>query len=425
MHTEGQTHSRVKRGGWWVFPALGMLLVLSGCTGLATKRRAYARPVAPARAVSPAPPAPASRAVPATYILEDIHPAATLDTTQVVIIVSGPVQPLVQRLSQPDRLEIDLPKTQLPQQWSQQDVPVADGRLQTIQVTQSQRNRVQITLVLQDVRHYRVAVQSAPHRVTIELLGAAPTVHTGTRAAQQGTARVAMAQTSTLAPIIFIDPGHGGHDPGALGPTGLEEKTVVLQVAKELRQLIQHAMPQYRVVLTREQDLFVPLAERARMANEQQAVVFISIHTNSSPNRQASGIETWYLSFAASARAKKIAARENMMSEQQLSTLELILRDMHETDRINQSAVLALSTQKALSEHLAAQYPGVIPRGVEGAPFAVLHRTRMPSVLVETAFISNPQEEARLRTPRYQRVLAQGILQGLRQFLQTAIVALH
>src|SRR6267143_1332343 len=133
---------------------------------------------------------------------------------------------------------------------------------------------------------------------------------------------------------------------------------VVLQVAKELRQLIQQEMPQYRVVLTRHQDVFVPLAERARMANEQQAQVFISIHANSSPHREASGIETWYLSFAASARAKKIAARENMMSEQQLSTLELILRDLHETDRINQSTVLAQSTQNALAEHMAGQYPG-------------------------------------------------------------------
>jgi N-acetylmuramoyl-L-alanine amidase len=184
-------------------------------------------------------------------------------------------------------------------------------------------------------------------------------------------------------------------------------------------------MPQYRVVLTRDQDIFVPLTERARMANEQQAQVFISIHANSSLHREASGIETWYLSFAASARAKKIAARENMMSEQQLPTLERILRDLHETDRINQSALLAQSTQSALAEHMAAHYPGVLPRGVEGAPFVVLHRTTMPSVLVETAFISNPQEEARLRTPQYQRALAKGMLRGLQQFLQTTVVAMH
>jgi N-acetylmuramoyl-L-alanine amidase len=113
-----------------------------------------------------------------------------------------------------------------------------------------------------------------------------------------------------------------------------------------------------------------------------------------------------------------------MMSEQQLSPLEFILRDLHETDRINQSVVLAQSTQSALAEHMASHYSGVIPRGVEGAPFTVLHRTAMPSVLVEIAFISNPQEEARLRTTQYQRALAQGMLRGLRQFLQTTVVAM-
>jgi len=416
MHTEGQTHSRVNRCGWWVFPTVGMLLVLFGCTAPVSTRRAAA-PLTPS--------APASMAAPATYVVEDIRPSSTRGTTYVVITMSGPVQPLVQRLSQPDRLEIALPETHLAQPWSQQEVPVADGRLQTMQVVQGQPNRVQITLALQAIRAYRVAVQSAPHRVTVELLGAVTTAHTGARSTKQGAARVAQAQPAARAPIIFIDPGHGGHDPGAIGPSGLEEKTIALQVAKELRQLLQREMPRYRVFLTREHDIFVPLAERARMANAQQAQVFISIHANSSPNREASGIETWYLNFAASARAKTIAARENMMSEKQLSTLELILRDMYETDRINQSAVLALNTQKALVEHLAAQYSGVLPRGVEGAPFAVLHRTTMPSVLVETAFISNPQEEARLRTPEYQRALAQGILQGLRQFLQTTIVALH
>ena len=340
----------------------------------------------------------------------------------------------MQYLSQPDRLAIDLPETQLPPQWNQYNVPVSDSRLQTIQVSQSQANTVQLILALQAIQDYRIIVQSAPDRVTVELLGTTTTRPPDAMTVQKGplqvnatklAPRVVRSPRAHLTPVIFIDPGHGGHDPGALGPTGLEEKTVVLQVARELRQLIQQEMPQYRVVLTRDQDVFIPLTERARMANEQRAQVFISIHANSSPHREASGIETWYLSFAASARAKKIAARENMMSQTQLSVLELILRDMHETDRINQSAVLAQSMQSALSEHMAARYPGVIPRGVEGAPFAVLHRTTMPSVLVETAFISNPQEEAHLRTSQYQRALARGILRGLRQFLQTTVVAMQ
>ena len=424
MHTEGWIHTRVNRCRQWLVATLVMGLVLCGCTVSKTTRRAAPPPRSPSSATS----------VTAAYLLKDIQPSSIGDTTHVVIVVSGPVQPLVQRLSQPDRLVIDLPQTRPVPQWHRNYVPVSDGRLQTIQVTHHQPHRIQLTLTLQAIRDYHIAVQSAPYRVTVELLGAETTADTGARAMQQGTPRVRPAEPSSrterplrahLTPIIFIDPGHGGHDPGALGPTGLEEKTVVLQVAKELRQLIQQEMLQYRVVLTREQDVFLPLAERARMANEQQAHVFISIHANSSPNREVSGIETWYLSFAASAHAKKIAARENMMSEQQLSILELILRDMHDTDRINQSAVMARSMQRALAEHMAAQYSGVIPRGVEGAPFAVLHRTRMPSVLVELAFISNPQEEARLRTRQYQRALAQGILQGLRQFLQTAVVAMH
>jgi N-acetylmuramoyl-L-alanine amidase len=424
MHPVGRTHSRAQQHAYWVVPILTLVLMLFGCTASRTTRQVVARSRAPASVLP----------LTATYRLKDIRSASMSDTTQVIITMSGPGQPLVQRLSPPDRLVIALPETRLPPRWTQYNVPVSDGRLQMIQVTQSHSKRVQITLSLQTIKDYRIAVQSAPHRITVELLGAVTTVPSSVRTAQKSaprarpaepSAQVALAPRAHRMPSICIDPGHGGHDPGALGPTGLEEKTVVLQVAKELRQLIQQEMPQYRVVLTRDQDVFVPLLERARIANEQQAQVFISIHSNSSPRREASGIETWYLSFAASARAKKIAARENMMSEQQLSTLELILRDLHETDRINQSAVLAQSTQNALAEHIEAHYPGVIPRGVEGAPFVVLHRTTMPSVLVETAFISNPQEEARLRTTQYQRALAKGMLWGLRQFLQTAVVATH
>ena len=423
MHSEGRTHRKANQHGYWVAPMLALVLMFFGCTASRTTRQVLAPSQAPASVFS----------VTAAYRLKDIRSASRPDTTQVMITVSGPVQPLVQRLSQPDRLIIDLPETRLPPQWNQYNVPISDGRLQMIQVTQSQPKRVQVTLALQAIQDYRIAVQSAPHRVTVELKGAVTTAPLSARTAKKSAPRAGPAEPSAQAalgpraqrmPIIYIDPGHGGHDPGALGPTGLEEKTVVLQVAKELRQLIQQEMPQYRVVLTRDQDVFVPLAERARMANEQQAQVFISIHANSSPHREASGIETWYLSFAASARAKKIAARENMMSEQQLSPLEFILRDLHETDRINQSVVLAQSTQSALAEHMASHYSGVIPRGVEGAPFTVLHRTTMPSVLVEIAFISNPQEEARLRTTQYQRALAQGMLRGLRQFLQTTVVAM-
>ena len=158
MHSEGWTHTRVDQRGYWVAPMLALVLMLFGCTASRTTRQGLAPSRAPA-AVLP---------VTAAYRLDDIRSTSRPDTTQVIITVSGPVQPLVQRLSQPDRLTIDLPETRLPPQWNHYNVPVSDGRLQTIQVTQSHPKGVHITLALQAIQDYRIAVQSAPHRVTVE-----------------------------------------------------------------------------------------------------------------------------------------------------------------------------------------------------------------------------------------------------------------
>jgi N-acetylmuramoyl-L-alanine amidase len=235
MYPEGRTHRRAKQHAYWVVPTLTLVLMLCGCTVPRTTRQFVARSRAPASVLP----------VTATYKLKDIRSASRPDTTRVIITMSGPGQPLVQRLSPPDRLVIDLPETRLPPQWTQYNVPVSDGRLQMIQVTQSHSRRVKVTLSLQAIKDYRVVVQSAPHRVTVELLGTVTTGPSSVRTAQKSvpraspaapTAQVARAPRAHRMPIICIDPGHGGHDPGALGPTGLAEKTVVLQVAKELRQ---------------------------------------------------------------------------------------------------------------------------------------------------------------------------------------------
>jgi N-acetylmuramoyl-L-alanine amidase len=326
------------------------------------------------------------------------------------------------RWSRPNRLYIDLPKTRLALNWARQNVQIGDGRLGAIRILQPQPDQVRIVLELQEFGDYHIYTLLQPYRIIIDLPGAKAS---SARSKPSGAAPVRpRAELSALSsPTIVIDPGHGGKDPGAMSPGGLAEKTVVLQIAKELRQVIRQALPHAQVVLTREDDVFVPLAQRARIANAHQAQLFISMHANSSPQRQASGIETWYASFAANERARQAAARENAMSEAQLSDLEVILRDLHNTDRINQSAALADMTQTALVRHMATHYDGIINRGVDGAPFLVLLHTSMPSILVETAFVSNPQDEARLRSPAYHRALAQGIWQGVRQFLQTAVLA--
>jgi N-acetylmuramoyl-L-alanine amidase len=363
-------------------------------------------------------------AVALAAILEDIRFRSARQETRVTIEVDSAVPYEMGHLSRPNRLYIDLLKTRLAPDWERQSVQIGDGRLGAIRIVQSQSDQVRIVLELQAFGDYRVYTLPHPYRIIIDLQGDETAPGTGGKVPGTPPARPQAALPTTPAsPTIVIDPGHGGKDPGAIGPGGLAEKTVALQIAKELQQVIRQALPHYRVVLTRHNDVFVPLEKRAKMANSQQAQLFISIHANSSKQRQTSGIETWFLSFAANERAKKAAARENAMSEGQLSDLALILRDLHNTDRINQSAVLAEMTQTALVGHMEAHYDGIINRGVDGAPFLVLLHTSMPSVLVEVSFMSNPQDEARLRSPSYQRALAQGIFQGARRFLQDAVAA--
>ena len=359
----------------------------------------------------------------APRIIEDVRFRSTAATTRVVIEVDGTVQHSIGRLPQPDRLYIDLPQTRLASEWGSMHVEVGDERVRAIRIAQYRIGVVRVVLDLRKLQNYRVYTLPQPYRIVIELEDDHKVPRSDPpRRSLPPPAFKSLPPSPTTPPTIVIDPGHGGKDPGAIGPGGLQEKTVVLQVAKELQHVIRKALPHYRVVLTRDRDVYVPLTDRAQLANRQHAQVFISIHANASRRRHARGIETWYLSFAANERAQQTAARENNMTTSQLSDLERILLDLQVTDRINLSAVLAGMTQAALVDYMSERYETLPNRGVEGAPFVVLLHTEMPSILVEIAFVSNPLEEKRLRSRRYQQALAQGIFRGVRQFLQHAMV---
>lgn len=343
-------------------------------------------------------------------LIEDLRFHSAHDATRVVIELNGPITYTVGRLRKPARLFVDLPKTRLPADWERRSVRVADGRLQSIRIATNRPGVVRVVLDLYAQQNHHILTLKDPYRLVIDLQAqrdaAAPPKHT--------------RKTPAPPPTIVIDPGHGGKDPGALGPGGIREKTVVLRIAKALRDVIRKELPSYRVILTRERDVFIPLGQRARIANKQGAHVFISIHANASKNRQARGIETWYLSFSANERAQRRAARENNMSTKELSDLQRILLDLRQTDRINQSAILAGLTQAALVKRVKAHYKRVPGRGVEGAPFVVLLNTAMPSILVEVAFVSNKRDARLLRKQSYQRALAEGIFTGIRKYLQEA-----
>jgi len=222
--------------------------------------------------------------------------------------------------------------------------------------------------------------------------------------------------------LIVIDPGHGGKDPGAIGPGRVREKDVALAVAKKLKTRLEKENPNVKVALTRNDDRYLSLVERTAMANTLNANLFISIHCNASPNRQAAGIETYFLDNTTDRAALKLAARENFVREETLTKpddyLNDILADMTTTTKVEGSVPLAGLIQESLVRELKKEYSGVNNLGVKKAPFWVLTGAMMPCVLIETSFISNRKEEKRLASSAFQDDLARATAKGLSNYLE-------
>lgn len=218
---------------------------------------------------------------------------------------------------------------------------------------------------------------------------------------------------------IVIDPGHGGLETGAEGRYGTKEKTITLEIALKLKKIIERNLP-YRVQLTREEDVDVSLERRAAIANNYKAFVFISIHANGSYRRTARGSETFFLSLnATDEEVRRLAYMENNSTElegiqsEEEDDLKLILWDMAQSSFIRQSSILAEKIQTKLNT-----LSGTLNRGVKQAPFKVLTGVACPAVLVETAFLSNPDEEKNLSKDEFQNRIATAIYLGLAEFLK-------
>ncbi|MFQ5913588.1 MAG: N-acetylmuramoyl-L-alanine amidase [Nitrospinota bacterium] len=222
---------------------------------------------------------------------------------------------------------------------------------------------------------------------------------------------------------IVLDPGHGGKDPGAVGVVrGIYEKDIVLDISKRMARILRRDL-KAKVLLTRTRDVFIPLEERTAFANAHRADLFVSIHANSSPGRRLSGLETYLLSEATDERALKVAARENGVSTEELSDLQIILSDLRTRGVINRSLPLAESVQKTMFSTLTRRYSGVRDLGVKQAPFYVLMGAQMPSILVEVGFLSNRLGERRLRSSKYRQVVATSISVGVRKFVERTQLA--
>jgi N-acetylmuramoyl-L-alanine amidase len=217
---------------------------------------------------------------------------------------------------------------------------------------------------------------------------------------------------------VVLDPGHGGHDVGTHGPSGVYEKDIVLDVAQRLGALLEERMGS-EVVYTRTDDTFVPLEQRTQFANDHKADLFLSIHANSSPYKYVAGVETYYLNFTTSKAALDVAARENAGSQRTVFDLKEVLQKIALADKINESREFAARIDSSLYGLSSKNNTGAKNRGVKKAPFVVLIGAQMPSVLAEIGFLTNAGDEALLKKPEYRQKLAEALYKGIANYAET------
>jgi len=216
---------------------------------------------------------------------------------------------------------------------------------------------------------------------------------------------------------IVLDPGHGGKDSGAVGVGGLKEKDVVLSIAKYCADILREKG--FKVVLTRDSDVFIPLAQRVKIANDAKANLFVSIHANASLDPSAKGMEVFFLNATSNQKALRIAALENDVPLEQMNTINKIIISLINQAKLKESANLAKYVDESIYEVTKPLYPGLINRGIDQAPFYVLVGTNCPSILIETLFITNPKDNEYLKDTNYQQQIAKGIADGLIKYLNS------
>lgn len=340
--------------------------------------------------------------------VEGIRNWSYKDYSRVVIDLSGPASFRENRLMGPPRLYIDLKYSTIGESINHAS-PVRDGILRKIRAAQYDDDTVRVVLDLEHIKDYKVFQLTDPYRLVVDVYGDGG----GTKGyVDDGRPKIKR---------VVIDPGHGGHDPGALGPGGLKEKDVVLDIARELKETLK--AEGYEVLLTRDKDVYLTLEERTVFANRKNADLFVSIHANASTRKSAKGLETYMLNWTDDEEAQKVAARENSITlkrmKQARSDIGLILASLELQNKRDESLKLAHYVQRSMVSSLKGRYGGVENHGVKQALFYVLFGAKMPSVLVEVSYISNPVEATRLQKKAYRQHLAQGIASGVKAYFAT------
>src|ERR1700728_1075307 len=350
------------------------------------------------------------------------------DSSTVVLDLEDQVQYEAHRLTGPDRIYFDLHDTQLAPDLLGKSIEVGDTLINRIRVAQPVSGMTRIVLETKADTNFSVSLESNPYRLVVEVrkIGTNPksSVNLFPNAPEVEKAKLSIVippptkedlQLKARAPKmrIVVDAGHGGWDLGTVGRRGLLEKDLVLEIAQRLGKLLESRLGA-EVILTRNDDNYIPLDERAGMANQAQADLFVSVHANYSDLPSARGVETYYTNFFSAPNAKEVETRENGGVGKKAATATLSSADLHE--RIEQSRRLAASVQRSLYGTLSAQNPGLRDRGVKEASYVVLTETAMPGILAEVSFVSSPTDEQKLRSDGYREQIAEALYKGIARY---------
>lgn len=350
----------------------------------------------------------------------------------------------------PPRIFIDIRGAGIRDEILRKPVEVRNGLLRQVRAGRFDRDTIRVVIDLERESTYRAFALPGPFRIIVDIDGEGeipvlpespdtvappgpvaavpspedPPPPTVTSPALPPTPPAGSAVPTRKHRVrVMIDPGHGGKDPGATGPTGLKEKDVVLAIGRRIREKLSRS-GEFDVRMTRDEDVFIPLEERTAMANKGRADIFVSLHINASRNRSAEGFSTYVLSRGASNREDlELAARENGVPVGKLQGVKFIIDDMFTGARKNESLRLAKTVNDAVVRHVSVRYPGAHSLGLKQAPFYVLVGARMTAVLVEASFISNAREEARLRDPSCLDGIADGVVEAVRYYGHNGILA--
>ncbi len=395
---------------------------------------------------------PAAPDPPGLATLSSIRYWSNEDYTRVVITLDREVEVSKEVLSNPARLYLDFQGCRLKSGQLARTYDVNDLFIKEIRVAKNRPGVVRVVLDYEDINTHTMFVLYDPFRIIIDTRGqnkktgeASPKPETPQKMqtaeaviplesnapekkevrketpilpspAQKGDLSLTRVLGLKVGRVV-IDPGHGGKDTGSIGPTGLQEKDLVLDVAQRLKKLLEERLGT-DVMLTRSGDEFVPLEERTAIANQHGADLFVSIHANSSRSRRVSGAETFFLSFASTDDERAVASRENAASQRNIHELENLLRQIALTDYHTESRQLAGLVQTNLWTQMKPFQPRQKNRGVKKAPFIVLIGANMPSVLTEVGFISNLSDEKFLKQDSARATLAEALYKGVEEYFR-------